>query len=175
MKENAGGMEPAGEGWFVVNARDSVWWRNETFGWGTVFESEENGFKEFGINVQVLEPGQPNCLYHRENQQEDFLVLSGECLLLVEEEERPLKAWDFVHCPPGTNHVFVGAGDKPCAILMVGSRSRNEELVYPASELAQRHGAGAQEETPEPRVAYGPYPKSERKRLNLTGLPWLTS
>jgi uncharacterized cupin superfamily protein len=172
LKETAGGLEPAGEGWFVVNARDACWWRNEAFGWGTVFESEENGFQQFGINIQVLEPGQPNCLYHRETNQEDFLVLSGECLVLVEGEERRLRAWDFVHCPPETDHVFVGAGDGPCAILMVGARSEDEELVYPVSELAQRHSAGAPEETREPRVAYAQYPRSERAPLDLSGLPW---
>jgi uncharacterized cupin superfamily protein len=172
LKETAGGLEPAGEGWFVVNARDACWWRNEAFGWGTVFESKENGFQQFGINIQVLEPGQPNCLYHRETNQEDFLVLSGECLVLVEGEERRLRAWDFVHCPPETDHVFVGAGDGPCAILMVGARSEDEELVYPVSELAQRHSAGAPEETREPRVAYAQYPRSERAPLDLSGLPW---
>jgi uncharacterized cupin superfamily protein len=173
LKETTGGLEPAGEGWFVVNARDACWWRNEAFGWGTIFEAdEEHRFPQLGINIQVIEPGQPNCMYHRESQQEDFLVLSGECLLLVEGEERRLRAWDFVHCPPMTDHVFVGAGDGPCAILMVGARAEEEELVYPVSELALRHGAGVPEETSEGRVAYAPHPRSGRARLNLPGLPW---
>jgi uncharacterized cupin superfamily protein len=111
-------------------------------------------------------------MYHRESQQEDFLVLAGECLLLIEEQERRLRAWDFVHCPAETDHVFVGAGDAPCAILMVGARTPDEQLVYPASELAQRHSAGVPEETPDPRVAYAPYPRSERAPLAATGLPW---
>jgi uncharacterized cupin superfamily protein len=172
LTETAGGLEPAGEGWFVVNARDACWWRNEAFGWGTVFEAEQHPFRQLGINIQVLEPGQPNCMYHRESQQEDFLVLAGECLLLIEEQERRLRAWDFVHCPAETDHVFVGAGDAPCAILMVGARTPDEQLVYPASELAQRHSAGVPEETPDPRVAYAPYPRSERAPLAATGLPW---
>jgi uncharacterized cupin superfamily protein len=96
-------------------------------------------------------------MYHRENQQEDFLVLYGECLLLVEEQERRLGPWDFVHCPPETNHVFVGAGDGPCAILAVGARLANEEIVYPESELARRHNAGVETETPNPREAYAKY------------------
>lgn len=172
LQETAGGLEPAGEGWFVVNARDACWWRHETFGRATIFEAEEHRFPELGINIQVLEPGQPNCMYHRESQQEDFLVLSGECLLLVEGEERRLGAWDFVHCPPMTDHVFVGAGEGPCALLMVGARSEDEQLVYPVSELALKHGAGVSEETTEGRVAYAPYPRSERARLDLPGLPW---
>ena len=172
LKETAGGLEPSGDGWFVVNARDACWWKNDAFGWGTVFESGEHPFSQLGINIQVLEPGQPNCMYHRESQQEDFLVLSGECLLLVEGQERRLRAWDFVHCPAMTDHVFVGAGDGPCAILMVGFRSEDEKLIYPVSELAQRHSAGVPEETHDPRVAYEPYPRSERARLDLPGLPW---
>jgi mannose-6-phosphate isomerase-like protein (cupin superfamily) len=112
LVEKHGGLIPEGAGWFVVNARDSRWWGNEKFGLVTSFEGDNDGagFKEFGINIRVLEPGQPNCLYHGETGQEDFLVLFGECLLLVEGEERPLKQWDFVHCPPMTQHVFVGTG-----------------------------------------------------------------
>ncbi len=123
--------------WFVVNVRDAEWRTHDAFGSSVRFENSEQPFDQLGINIRVLEPGKPNCLYHRENLQEDFLVLSGECLLLVNGEERQLKAWDFVHMPPGVDHVFVGAGDGPCAILMVGARSEEEELFYP------RLGAGA--------------------------------
>src|SRR5437764_188124 len=118
----------------------------------TRFEGDAR-FAQLGINIGVLEPGQPACMYHGEEDQEDFLVLSGECLLLIEGEERRLKQWDFVHCPPWTEHVFVGAGAAPCAILAVGGRS-SRNVVYPASELAQRHGAGVAVETTEPDVAY---------------------
>lgn len=106
-----------------------------------MFEGREASFPQFGINVSVLEPGKPNCLYHSEAAQEAFLVLSGECKLLVEGEERALKAWDFFHCPPGVEHVFVGAGDGPCVVLMVGARSKDERLLYPVSELAGRYDA----------------------------------
>ena len=93
----------------------------------------------------MLQPGEPNCRYHAESTQEDFLVLSGEALLIVDEQERPLKAWDFVHCPGGTRHVFVGAGDGPCVIVMVGSRRPDDDIVYPVSEVALKHGAGVVE------------------------------
>jgi uncharacterized cupin superfamily protein len=145
------GVSPAGEGWFVVNARDARWLEGD-FGAYTRFEGDVR-FQQLGINIGVLEPGQPACMYHAETEQEDFLVLAGECLLLIEGEERPLKAWDFVHCPAGTEHVFVGAGSGPCTVLAIGSRSRGG-VVYPASELAQRHRAGVRVETREPRVAY---------------------
>jgi uncharacterized cupin superfamily protein len=172
LTDTPGGLEPEGDGWYVVNVRDACWWRNDAFGSATTFEADDRPFAQFGINIQVLEPGEPKGMYHRESNQEDFLVLHGECLLLVEGEERRLRAWDFVHCPPGTDHVFVGAGDGPCAIVMVGARSEQEELVFPASELALRHGAGVPEETPDPRVAYAPYPRSERARPGRRGLPW---
>jgi uncharacterized cupin superfamily protein len=145
------GLVPRGEGWFVLNARDAAW-HDSDYGAYTRFEGEPR-FPQIGINIGILAPGQPACMYHGEDEQEDFLVLSGECLLLVEGQERRLRAWDFVHCPAWTEHVFVGAGEGPCAILAIGGRSGGD-VIYPASELAQRHGAGVAQETPEPRVAY---------------------
>ena len=156
LEQTENGLVPEGDGWFVVNARDARWWHHDTFGSAVTFEGEAR-FPDFGINIQVLEPGQPNCMYHGENAQENFLVLAGECLLLVEGEERPLKQWDFVHCPPWTQHVFVGAGDGPCAILMVGARPQPEELLYPVSEVARKHGAGVEQETPSAQEAYEAY------------------
>jgi uncharacterized cupin superfamily protein len=161
LVEKHGGLIPEGEGWFVVNARDSRWWGNEKFGLVTSFEGDNDGagFREFGINIRVLEPGQPNCLYHGESAQEDFLVLYGECLLLVEGEERPLKQWDFVHCPPMTQHVFVGAGEGPCAILMVGTRPNPDEvLLYPVADVALKHNAGVEQETASGDEAYAATP-----------------
>jgi uncharacterized cupin superfamily protein len=145
------GRVPRGEGWFVLNAREAAW-HDSDYGAYTRFEGEPR-FPQIGINIGVLAPGQPACMYHGEDEQEDFLVLSGECLLLVEGQERRLRAWDFVHCPAWTEHVFVGAGDGPCAILAIGGRSGGD-VIYPASELAQRHGAGVAQETTEPRDAY---------------------
>ena len=149
------GSVPAGEGWFVLNAREARWLGGH-FGAYTRFEGEAR-FPKLGFNIGVLEPGQPACMYHGENEQEDFLVLAGECLLLIEGEERRLKAWDFVHCPAWTEHVFVGAGDGPCTILAVGTRL-TDEVIYPVSPLAQRHGAGVESETREPAQAYADIP-----------------
>jgi uncharacterized cupin superfamily protein len=151
------GSVPEGDGWFVLNARDAVWEENPVMGAGTGFESADNRFPDHGININVLQPGQPNCMYHGENEQEDFLVLAGECLLLVEGEERPLRQWDFVHCPAWTEHVFVGAGDGPCAILLVGGR-RNKGVVYPVVDVALKHGAGVETETRDGKEAYAPFP-----------------
>lgn len=156
--EREGGLEPEGPGWFVLNAREARWLDGH-FGAYTRFEGESR-FPEVGINIGVLAPGQAACYYHGEDAQEDFLVLSGECLLLIEGEERPLRAWDFVHCPPWAEHVFVGAGDGPCAILAIGRR-REGGVVYPVSEVALRHGAGVEVETREPDEAYEGLPKDE--------------
>jgi uncharacterized cupin superfamily protein len=142
---------PEGEGWFVVNARDAKWLDGD-FGAYTRFEGESR-FPKLGFNIGVLAPGQAACYYHGEDEQEDFLVLAGECTLLIEGEERPLRRWDFVHCPAWTEHVFVGAGAGPCAILAVGTRSGGG-VIYPRSELALRHSAGVERETTEPREAY---------------------
>jgi uncharacterized cupin superfamily protein len=140
LQRTTAGLVPEGDGWFVLNARDARW-LGGSLGRYTRFEGDQR-FPQLGINIGVLEPGQPASMYHRENDQEDFLVLSGECLLLIEGEERHLRQWDLVHCPAWTEHVFVGAGEGLCTILAVGSRSGGD-VVYPASELAQRHGAGS--------------------------------
>ena len=155
-------------GWFIKNVRDARWVGNPEFGKRVRFETEEARFPQTGVGISILEPGKPNCRYHREGAQEDFLVLWGECKLLVNGEEHPLRAWDFVHCPPGVSHVFVGAGDGPCAVLMIGHRPEGgPELFYPESELARQYNAESPEPTPDPRVAY-----SDVDRPSETDVDW---
>ncbi|HEX9416970.1 MAG TPA: cupin domain-containing protein [Gaiellaceae bacterium] len=174
LEETGSGLAPATDGWFVVNVRDTAWYTHRgAFGSRCGFESREAPFPQLGINIRVLEPARPNCLYHRESLQEDFLVLAGECILLVNEEERRLEAWDFVHMPPGVEHVFVGAGDGPCVILMTGARSPEEELFYPVSELAGRYGASADSGTESPDEAYAKFGHHEPGRpASWDALPW---
>ena len=162
IEQTPEGAVVASDGWFVLNAGDVVWERNERGGEWTALGPEGVRW-QYGIGIHVLQPGQPNGCYHSEAMQEDFLVLHGECLLLVEDEERRLKAWDFVHCPPGTHHIFVGAGDGPCAILMVGARGEGNRLHYPRSELAARYGASAPEDTESPREAYREWPQEDAR------------
>jgi uncharacterized cupin superfamily protein len=157
LEQTDEGLVPAGDGWFVVNALDAPWWHFPGFGASCSFEGEPE-FPEYGINVQVLWPGEPNGMYHQESVQEDFLVVAGECLVLIEGEERRLKAWDFVHCPAGTEHIFIGAGSGPCVIVMAGSRAEHT-ILYRVSELALKHGAGVEVETAVPAEAYARYPK----------------
>ena len=178
LEDQRSGLAPAGEGWFVVNVRAAEWLTTENgdkqpSGSECSFETRKAEFTQLGVRLHVLPPGEPNGLYHSESQQEDFLVLSGECLLLVEGEERRLRAWDFVHCPPGTEHIFVGAGDVPCVILMTGSRSGDWRVHYPVSELAARHGASADEATSDPDRAYVRFEPSRRARPSYWNrLPW---
>ncbi len=174
LQETPAGLEPTGDGWVVVNVRDTAWMTHHAFGAGCVFENRrEAAFPELGINISVLEPGQPLCLYHEEDAQEDFLVLAGECRLLVDEEERPLGAWDFFHCPGGTVHVIVGAGDGPSIVLAVGARPESERLRYPVSGLAAKYGASADEETSEPGKAYARFDRPEPGRPDYwDDLPW---
>jgi uncharacterized cupin superfamily protein len=145
----------AGEEWFVVNARDARWVHNE-MGWYCNFEREdEASFDQLGINLNVLPPGSPMAMYHEEPGQEAFLILRGECLLIVEGEERPLRQWDFFHCPPFTKHVIIGAGDAPALVLGVGARKG--QATYPFDEAAARHRAGVASATDSPREAYAAY------------------
>jgi uncharacterized cupin superfamily protein len=155
MERTPYGLTPAGEGWYVVNLAEAPVLRTKQSGRFAPLESAASPFPQFGINVHIVEPGEPNALYHAESNQEAFLVLHGECILVVEEQERRLRRWDFVHFPPGTRHVVVGAGDGPCAILMVGTRDPDDTLDYPVSEVAAKHGASARETTDSPQEAYG--------------------
>jgi quercetin dioxygenase-like cupin family protein len=164
LKQTDVGRVPQGEGWFVLNARDASWIRSEERGQDTDFEGGQE-WTQLGFRIQVLGPGQRNN-YHGERGQEDFLVVSGECVLVIEGEERRLKAWDFVHCPPWTRHAFVGAGDAPCVIVMAGNRVGGFEVLYPVDDVAAKYDASVLEETsspdeagarwgPEERSAYG--------------------
>jgi uncharacterized cupin superfamily protein len=173
LAQSEAGLVAETDGWFVVNVRDAAWVTNPVLGNACIIEGDDAPFSQLGYTIAVLEPGQSGGRYHRENTQEDFLVLAGECALLIENEERQLKQWDFVHCPPGTEHAFVGTGDRPCVIFMTGSRRDDRSIVYPRNELALRHGAGVHEETTVPAEAYAPYPKWQPGRPKTWhGLPW---
>ena len=154
------GLVPAGEGWFVVNAKDSRWHLEGPGARITFFEGDGAGFTQLGFNVSILEPGQPMSMYHWEDDQEDFLILSGEAVLVAEGQERPLRAWDFVHCPSKTKHVIVGAGSGPCVIVSVGSRAAGDEWgAYTVDAAAAKLGASVEEETTDAGVAYARFPE----------------
>jgi uncharacterized cupin superfamily protein len=159
MERTEYGISAATEGWFSVNLRGAAWVTSDSFGAACIFEGDNAPFSQIGYTVAVLQPGQCNGLYHREDDQEDFLVLSGECVAIVEGQERRLRAWDFLHCPAGTEHIFVGAGDGPCVVFMAGAREHRGSAVYPRSEAALRHGAGVEVQTSDSSEAYAPFAK----------------
>ena len=64
--------------------REGAWVTNEVFAAACIFEGDDAPFPEVGFTLAVLQPGQAGWRYHREANQEVFLVLAGECLLLVE-------------------------------------------------------------------------------------------
>ena len=175
LEDFGSGLTPVTKGWFVVNVRDAEWWNSARRGARCAFDNEYGDppveFAQLGINVTVLEPGE-TVLYHAEENQEAFLVLSGECALLVENEERRLRPWDFFHSSPWTEHAFVGAGAGPCVILMVGSRS-GAGVRYPVSELAARYGASVEQETSDLGQAYATAERFRRERPPYwSRLPW---
>src|SRR5262245_8923148 len=168
-EETPYGRQVTSDGWFVLNLSDALAVRNEEKGGAVyVLEPREASFPDIGVNVRVLPPGMPNALYHSESGQEGFLVLAGECTLIVEEEERQLRQWDYFHCPAGTRHIVVGAGDAPCAVLMIGARPEVEKLHYPVSEVAAKYGASVAKATDVPDEAYADWPGD----FSPVRLPW---
>jgi uncharacterized cupin superfamily protein len=178
------GRVPVGRGWFVLNARDALW--GDSGGRGKEPSLQGRGdFAQLGMGLTVLEPGEPMTMYHWETDQEDFLVLAGEALLVIEGEERPLRRWDLVHCPPGTNHAIVGAGKGPCVVFAVGAlenhtigsrvdgtlEGRDDWGAYTVDGAALRHGAGVEEETNDADVAYARFPEPEPTRYRDGWLP----
>jgi uncharacterized cupin superfamily protein len=156
------GLVADGDGWFVVNAREARWRERERLGRWCDFEGKRR-FAQLGVNISVLQPGESLGRYHQEKAQEGFLVLAGACRLIVEDEERELRAWDFVHCPPQTDHMIVGAGDGPSVVFAVGARGIGRKgIVYPVSETAKRFGVSVGEETTKPVEAYADLPPSHR-------------
>lgn len=142
--------------WFVANVRDLHWQENE-LGATCEFDKHRERFEEFGINLTWLKPGQPMTMYHREERQEGFLILGGECLLIVEGQEVPLRRWDYFHCPPGVPHAVVGAGEAPSLVLAVGDRVAPHMILYPRDATALKHKAGVERDTHEPKDAYAPF------------------
>ena len=158
--------------WWVRSVRELRWQENE-LGASCEFDKHEERFDELGINLTVLRPGQPMTMYHRERYQEGFLVLRGECLLVVEGEEVPLKQWDYFHCPPDVAHAIVGAGEGLSLVLAVGNRLGPDVILYPRDETALKHGAGVEQDTPHPKEAYArftrPAPDVEFREEFLEG------
>jgi uncharacterized cupin superfamily protein len=179
LEETTYGLVPKGKGWFVLSAREAPWVEMKGRGVRTELEGHHFGgeadFSQLGINVRVLQPGEPMSMYHWEADQEDFLVLSGEALAIVEGEERPMRAWDLLHCPAGTNHVVIGAGDEPCVVVAVGARDKSVDNPdwggYPVDETALKHGAGVEVETSEPDEAYAKLDRGGPARYGEGWLP----
>jgi uncharacterized cupin superfamily protein len=177
LKPTEHGLVPTGKGWFVLNACEAPWYERDGRGLYCEFEGFEDEAPEFsqlGINLTVLRPGEPMAMYHWEADQEDFLVIAGEALLIVEGEERPLRRWDLAHCPPGTEHTIVGAGQTACVIVAVGARDRStgpDWGAYTVDAAARRHGAGVDEETTDPERAYSRFGPTTRSRYQDGWLP----
>ena len=185
LEDTGAGLVPAGEGWFVLNALDYRWGEIAGRRKGLAFEGERyHLFSQVGIRLRILEPGAPMSRYHWETDEEDFLVLDGEALLIVEGQERPLRQWDFVHCPPGAQHLLVGAGERSCVILCVGSRTRHTVLTpegtlegapdwgaYTVDDTAAKYGASVEEETTDAGIAYAGQPDPEPTRYRAGWLP----
>jgi uncharacterized cupin superfamily protein len=178
LEETEHGLAPTGEGWYVLNMRDAEWRHADGRGAVSLVADDFEGWRrdsaQLGVNPFVLMPGEPMAMYHWEADQEAFLVVSGEAILVVEGEERRLRRWDFVHCPPRTKHVIVGAGSGPCVVIAVGAREHGDapgSLGFPADEVAKRHGASVELDTMDGGEAYASAPPREPVSYRAGWLP----
>jgi uncharacterized cupin superfamily protein len=179
LEETNAGLVPAGKGWFVMNARDGRWWDKPGQGHSLPLTGKdeyeaETFFPMLGMAIRVMNPGEVSTTYHWETEQEDFLVLAGEALAIIEGQERRLRQWDFVHCPPETKHAFVGAGEGPCVILCASSRQFQKDGpwgFYCADETAARHNAASPEDTQDGEIAYARFPPAQESRYRDGLLP----
>jgi quercetin dioxygenase-like cupin family protein len=175
VRMSKNGLVVDGEGWFVINARDSRWKEEGPLGAYCSFEGKRR-FPHFGINISVLGPGERMGMYHRENGQEAFLVIAGECTLIVEGKERQLAQWDFFYCAPQTEHIIVTSDKQSAIVLAVGARGRGVGggVVYTVSKAAARYGASVLRETTEPVIAYAKvWAKLPRSRFAKYQANWL--
>jgi uncharacterized cupin superfamily protein len=176
MRQTDEGLVPEGDGWFVLNARDARW-RHAPSRVALCELEGDADFAQLGINISVLQPGESMAMYHWEADQEDFLVVAGEPLLIIEGEERQLRPWDFVHCPPRAKHVIVGAGTGPSVVVAVGARIDSVDNPdwggYTVDETARKHGASVERETTVPAEAYSHLQKRQPARYQDGWLPEL--
>jgi uncharacterized cupin superfamily protein len=152
------GLVPADAGWFILNLSEIRWETIPGGGTWCSFESDDDRSPLLGIGVHILGPGESSGYYHAESNQEGFLVLSGECIAIVEGEELRMRQWGYLHCPPGTAHITVGAGPEPCALLMVGTRSAGATIHYSVEPAAAKHGASVEKDSDSPREVYADKP-----------------
>jgi uncharacterized cupin superfamily protein len=171
IAETEHGKQATSPGWFVLNLRDVPWETMPRGGTWSMLDSMDQQLGQFGIGVHVLPPGEAPGFYHWESDQEGFLVLAGECVLIVEGEERRMRQWDYFHCPPGTRHIMVGAeGDEVCAVLMVGARTRGKLTQYPADPVAARYDVSVERDAENSGEAYAQW-QGPRDRT-VVSPPW---
>jgi uncharacterized cupin superfamily protein len=147
--------------WFVRNISEMKWSERPQRGFLTEFVADDD---QVAVNLFVLGPGESMSMYHWEADQEGFLVLSGEALLIVEDEEHPLRQWDYFHCPVPVPHTIIGAGSGPSAILALGAREHQRGSDwggYPYSDVAMKYDASTEGETTDPDVAYARFPDGQ--------------
>ena len=178
LEKTEHGLAPEAEGWYVLNMRDAEWRHADGRGAVCIVSDDFEGWRreadQLGVNPFVLMAGEPMSMYHWEADQEDFLVVLGEAVLIVEGEERQLRAWDFVHCPPNTKHVIVGSGSGPCLVIAVGARAHDGQpgsLGFPADDVARRHGASVEQDTMDGGVAYASVPPRQPTAFRDGWLP----
>jgi mannose-6-phosphate isomerase-like protein (cupin superfamily) len=167
LEQTDTGLVPADAGWFIANVADLRWETLPGGGTWCGFGSPTAPSPLLGIGVHVLYPGDKPGYYHAESNEEGFLVLSGECIAIVEGEEQRLRQWDYLHCPPGTAHITVGTGNAPCALLMVGTRSPDAKIDYLVEPAAAKYGASVETASNSPREVY-----KDRPPIVPVRAPW---
>lgn len=80
----------------------------------------ELGVDSFGVNLIVLQPGQRGRIHAHERQDEVYLVLEGELMLLIKGVEHVLGEDRVVRVGPAVRRQLVNAGAQRLVLLALG-------------------------------------------------------
>ena len=102
------------------------------------------GSRFAGLNLDIVPPGLLNTTPHYHSAEEElFVVLAGEGMLLLGDAEHPVRAGHVVARPAGTKiaHAF-RAGPEGISVLLYGTREPNDITYYPRSGIFALRGIG---------------------------------
>jgi uncharacterized cupin superfamily protein len=104
------------------------------------------GLSQFGVNEVILAPGAMSSLRHWHEREDEFvMVLTGECTLVQDAGETPMRPGDCAAFPAGTpdGHHFINKTAQEARFLVIGSKMPREHATYSDVDLLADMNDGA--------------------------------